>query len=53
MALTIPSARVRARFAHWLVCGPLGHLAAGATDLVTLLARWKLAQYRERRARRG
>jgi hypothetical protein len=39
---------MRARFATWLVCGPLGHLAAGVTDWVVLLVRWRLA---ERQAR--
>jgi len=40
---------MRTRFATWLVCGPLGHLAAGVTDWVVLLVRWQLA---ERQARR-
>jgi hypothetical protein len=40
---------MRTRFAGWLVCGPLGHLAAGVTDWVVLLVRWQLA---ERQARR-
>ena len=40
---------VRTRFATWLVCGPLGHLAAGLTDWAMLLVRWQLA---ERQARR-
>jgi hypothetical protein len=40
---------MRTRFAGWLVCGPLGHLAAGVTDWVLLLVRWQLA---ERQARR-
>ena len=39
---------MRIRFATWLVCGPLGHLAAGVTDWVVLLIRWRLA---ERQAR--
>ena len=39
---------MRTRFATWLVCGPLGHLAAGVIDWVVLL-RWQLA---ERQARR-
>jgi hypothetical protein len=39
---------MRTRFATWLVCGPLGHLAAGVTDWVVLLVRWRLA---ERQAR--
>jgi len=43
---------VRARLGHWIACGPLGHLAAGAVDFTTLFARWKLAQVRERRAAR-
>jgi hypothetical protein len=41
---------MRTRLAGWLVCGPLGHLAAGVTDWVVLLAGWRLA---ERRARRS
>ena len=28
---------MRTRFATWVVCGPLGHLAAGVTDWVVLL----------------
>ena len=40
---------MRTRFATWLVCGPLGHLAAGVTDWAVLLVRWRLA---ERQARR-
>jgi hypothetical protein len=40
---------MRTRVATWLVCGPLGHLAAGVTDWVVLLVRWQLA---ERQARR-
>jgi hypothetical protein len=39
---------MRARFAGWLVCGPLGHLAAGVIDWAVLLVGWRLA---ERRAR--
>ncbi len=27
------------RFAGWLVCGPLGHLVAGLTDVAVVLAR--------------
>jgi hypothetical protein len=38
------------RVAGWLVCGPLGHLAAGVVDWVVLLVGWRLA---ERRATRG
>ena len=34
---TIPWRRMRARFAAWLVTGPLGHLAAGVADWVVLL----------------
>ncbi len=40
---------MRARFAAWLVCGPLGHLAAGLIDWVVLLVGWQLAE----RAKRG
>ncbi len=40
---------MRTLIATWLVCGPLGHLAAGVTDWVVLLVRWRLA---ERQARR-
>ena len=46
---TIPWRFMRTRFAGWLVCGPLGHLAAGVTDWAILLVRWRLA---ERQARR-
>jgi len=35
---------VRTRFAGWLVCGPLGHLAGGVTDWAVLLVRWQLAK---------
>jgi hypothetical protein len=35
---------MRTRFATWLVCGPLGHLAAGVADWVVLLVRWQLAE---------
>jgi hypothetical protein len=35
---------MRTRFAGWLVCGPLGHLAAGVADWVVLLVRWQLAE---------
>jgi hypothetical protein len=38
-----------ARFATWLVCGPLGHLAAGVTDWAVLLVRWQLAGRQVRR----
>lgn len=31
---------MRDRFSGWLVCGPLGHLAAGAGDWAALLARY-------------
>ena len=48
-ALTIPWRPMRTRFATWLVCGPLGHLAAGLADWALLLTRWQLA---ERQARR-
>jgi hypothetical protein len=41
---------MRSRFAGWLVCGPLGHLAAGVTDWVVLLAGWQLAERRSKRA---
>jgi hypothetical protein len=40
---------MRTRFAGWLVCGPLGHLAAGVTDWVVLLVRWRLAELQARR----
>lgn len=42
------ASRMRNRLSAWLVCGPLGHLAAGVTDWVVLLVRWRLA---ERQAR--
>ena len=48
--LTIPWRPVRTRFAGWLVCGPLGHLAAGVIDWVVLLVGWQLAERRARRA---
>jgi hypothetical protein len=35
---------MRTRFATWLVCGPLGHLVAGATDVTVALVRWRLAR---------
>ena len=38
------------RFAAWMVTGPLGHLAAGVTDWVTMLVRWRLEVRRRRRA---
>ena len=47
--LTIPWHSMRTRFAGWLVCGPLGHLAAGVADWAVLVVRWQLA---ERQARR-
>jgi hypothetical protein len=37
------------RVAGWLVCGPLGHLAAGVADWLELLARWQLARFRRSR----
>jgi hypothetical protein len=37
---------MRSRVAVWLVCGPLGHLAAGVVDWVELLVRWQLARLR-------
>jgi hypothetical protein len=40
---------MRARFATWLVCGPLGHLAAGVTDWVILLVGWQRAEFQARR----
>ena len=40
---------MRARIATWLVCGPLGHLAAGVTDLAVLLVRRQLAARQARR----
>jgi hypothetical protein len=43
-------ALVRTRLAAWLVFGPLGHLAAGVTDWVVLLAGWQLAELKARRA---
>jgi hypothetical protein len=39
----------RARLATWLVCGPLGHLAAGIADWAVLLVRWRLAEAQARR----
>ena len=39
---------MRTRFAGWLVCGPLGHLAAGVTDWAILVVRWQLAERRTR-----
>jgi hypothetical protein len=39
---------MRARFATWLVCGPLGHLVAGAIDLTVALVGWRLAQRQAR-----
>jgi hypothetical protein len=41
------------RFSAWLVTGPLGHLAAGVADWVTMLVRWRLQVARERRAARA
>jgi hypothetical protein len=41
---------MRARFAGWLVCGPLGHLAAGVIDWAVLLVGWQLAERRAKRA---
>jgi hypothetical protein len=41
--------RLRTRFAAWLVCGPLGHLAAGLTDWAVLLVRWRLSELQARR----
>jgi hypothetical protein len=40
---------MRTRVATWLVCGPLGHLAAGVTDWAVLLVRWQLAEAQARR----
>jgi hypothetical protein len=40
---------VTSRLAAWLVCGPLGHLAAGVADWVELFVRWRLAQRSSRR----
>lgn len=37
------------RIAAWLLTGPVGHLVAGATDWVTLLARYAWARARGRR----
>jgi hypothetical protein len=39
----------RARLATWLVCGPLGHLAAGVVDWAVLLVRWRLAEAQAKR----
>jgi hypothetical protein len=39
-------ARVRTRFAAWLVTGPLGHLYAGVADWAALFARWLWARVR-------
>lgn len=36
------------RLAAWLVCGPLGHLAAGVADWVGLAARYAWARTRRR-----
>jgi hypothetical protein len=41
--------RLRTRFAAWLVCGPLAHLAAGLADWTVLLVRWRLAELQARR----
>ena len=41
---------MRSRFAGWLVCGPVGHLAAGVADWVVLLAGWQLAERKAKRA---
>ena len=40
---------MKTRVATWLVCGPLGHLAAGVTDWVVLVVRWQLAARQARR----
>ena len=40
---------MRSRVATWLVCGPLGHLAAGVADWAVLLVRWRLAARQARR----
>ena len=40
---------MRRRVATWLVCGPLGHLAAGLTDWAVLIVRWRLAEAQARR----
>jgi hypothetical protein len=42
--------RMRRRFAAWLVCGPLGHLWAGALDWAVLFVRWRRAQLRAGRS---
>jgi len=39
---------LRTRIAAWLLTGPAGHLVAGATDWVTLLARYGWARARGR-----
>ena len=31
---------MRDRFLAWLLCGPLGHLAAGAVDVTAIWARY-------------
>jgi hypothetical protein len=43
---TIQSGVVTTRLAAWLYTGPVGHLAAGVADWVTLLARlvWSRAR---------
>ncbi|MBA2514692.1 MAG: hypothetical protein H0V26_10270 [Solirubrobacterales bacterium] len=41
----LPPAR---RLAAWLICGPLGHLAAGVVDWLALLARYGWARVRGR-----
>ena len=38
-----------ARIATWLVCGPVGHLAAGVTDWAVLVVRWRVAARQARR----
>jgi hypothetical protein len=40
--------RPRPRLAAWLYTGPLGHLYAGAADVLELLGRFALARARER-----
>jgi hypothetical protein len=44
---------MRTRIAGWLVCGPLGHLAAGVTDWAVLLVGWQLAERRRGSAASG
>jgi hypothetical protein len=44
----MPPLDLRTRLAAWLVCGPLGHLVAGAADWLALFARYWAARARGR-----